>query len=357
MSLHLSGFTRPLWLILLLLSPFISGCDTGSQSGSKQKKASHKVETTTASYQTIAIKRTLAGTLQPSREVRIINQLAGILMELSVYPGDQVKQGQILVRLDDARVKAELQKAKASLDQSRLDLKRLKDLAPKKLASESDIAQAQTQLDIAQAELSLKQTEFEHTQIKAPFDGIISERQVEPGDVLPLHTKILSIIDVSSLKAEINLSELILSSIRTGNQVDISIDALGQQRFQGQIARIYPTIDKTTRRGTFEIILKPVPEGARAGQLCRVTISTAEKSRLMIPYDAIRHDKLGSYVYRLKNDTAIRTNITTGVQQDKWIEVVSGLEDQQAIVSKGFFGLKDNMNVSTTASTISSKAP
>ncbi len=336
-------------ITILLLPAVITACDNSGPTNRSRKPAEHLVETVTASYQTISVKQTLPGTLQAIREVRIINQAQGLLVELPVYPGDMVEQGQTLARIDDNILKAEAQKAQATLRQAKVDYQRLKDLAPRKLASESEIAQAQTLMDIAASDLKLKQTEFQHTLIKSPIAGTVAERLVEPGDVLPLHTQLLTIIDTSSLKAEIYLSELLLPVIETGNQVEISIDALGNQRFTGKIQRIYPSIDKDTRRGTIEIILTPTPEGARAGQFSRVTISTQNKSRLMIPYITVRHDKQGSYVFLLTENLAQRVNITTGIQQDKLIEVLDGLTDQQQIISKGFLGLKDKMNVKVVA--------
>lgn len=334
----------PVFFVLLVSTLLLAACDSGSDKPKKERPA-HLVETVTASYQDISASRTLPGTLQAIREIQIINQAPGLLLKLPVYPGDKVIKGQTLAQLDDTLLQAEKHKAQATLNQAKVDLRRLNDLAPRKLASESEIAQAQTRKDIAYAELQLKQTEFKHTHITAPFDGFISARMVEPGDVMPLHSQMLSLIDTRSLKAEINLSELLLPMIDTGNEVSISIDALGGQQFKGEILRIYPTIDKNTRRGTIEIILNPVPEGARAGQLCRVTINTQSKSRLMIPYETVRHDKQGAYVYILNADSAQRVNITTGLQQDHLVEVLSGINDQQEIISQGFFGLKDKMKI------------
>jgi len=332
-------------VISLLFSLLFSACDNSDSTGSKRKKPAHLVETVITGYQNVSASRTLPGTLQPVREVQIINQAPGLLLKLPVYPGDKVKTGQTLAQLDDTIIKAEVQKAQATLNQARVDLRRLKDLAPRKLASESEVAQAQTRKDIAASELQLKQTEFKHSHIRAPIDGVISARMVEPGDVLPIHTQLLTLIDTTSLKAEIHLSELLLPLIEPGNAVDIQIDALGPQTFKGKIQRIYPSIDRDTRRGTIEITLSPVPKGAIAGQLCRVSLHTLSKSRLMIPYNSIRHDKQGAYVYVLNAEKALRVNITTGIQQGQLIEVLSGLNENQEIISKGFFGLKHNMNV------------
>ncbi|MCW9047064.1 MAG: efflux RND transporter periplasmic adaptor subunit [Gammaproteobacteria bacterium] len=340
--LSLMSSTRSLWPVFILL---LVACDNSPSQKTSRKPTTQLIETVSASYHSVSIKQTITGTLQAIRTVTIINQVPGLLTALPVYPGDRVKHGQTLVQLDDAQLKSEVEKAKASLNQAKVDYRRLKDLAPRNLASESEVAQAQTLNEIAKADLNLKQTELSHSQIKAPFAGVISQRLVEPGDVIPLHNHLLTLIDTSSLKAEIHLSELLLPLIKTGNQVDISIDALGEQKFKGLIQRIYPVIDENTRQGTIEVILNPVPEGALAGQFCRVTIYAQSKSRLMIPYDTVRHDKQGAYVFAFINNQAKRINISTGFQHENLIEVLDGLTDQQQIISKGLFGLKDGMSV------------
>jgi len=340
--LSLMSTSRLIWLIIALM---LTACDNSSSQKSSRKPSAKIIEAVTVSKQAISIKQTLTGTLQAVRTVRIINQVPGLLTSLPVYPGDIVKQGQTLVQLDDALLNSEVEKAKATLKQAKVDYQRLKDLAPRNLASESEVAQALTLNNIAEADLNLKQTELSHSHIKAPFDGVISERLVEPGDVIPLHNHLLTLIDTSSLKTEIHLSELLLPLIKTGNKVDISIDALGKQKFSGKIQRIHPVINEDTRQGTIEVILNPVPVDAIAGQFCRVTIHTQSKSRLVIPYDTVRHDKQGAYVYAYIDNKAKRINITTGIQQSELIEVLNGLTEQQQIISKGFFGLKDGMNV------------
>jgi membrane fusion protein, multidrug efflux system len=337
-----------LTLTLLTLSIILSSCSDSEKNKTKRSLPVQLVETALATQQDIAVSRTLSGTLQALREIRITNQTQGILTELAVYPGDKVEIGSTLAHLDNALTTAEVQKAEATLKQAVLDLRRLKNLAPRKLASESEIASAKTQKDIAAAELLLKQTELSYTHIKSPINGFVSERLVESGDVLASYSQILSLIDTSSLKAEIYLSELLLPLINKNNPVSIKIDALGNRLFTGKIKRIYPTIDKTTRRGTIEIVMSPVPEGARPGQLCRVTIQTQKTSRLMIPYDAIRHDKYGTFVFALVNGQAKRMTVRTGIQQGNQIEVLEGITDQQRIITKGFFGLKNKMKVQDT---------
>jgi len=344
-----SSFHRPaasrLLFSQLLLGLLLTGCGDNAANKPERAASAHLIEASEVRLQDLSATRTLTGTLQAIREVNISNQVAGLLTELPVYPGDQVETGQTLARLDDRLLKAEVDKATATLKQASVDLRRLQDLAPRKLASDSDIAQAQTVKNIAASELKLKQTELDYTHITAPFSGVVSQRLVEPGDVLPMHTQLLSLLDTTRLKAEINLSELLLPLIDEGNAVEIKIDALGEQTFNGEITRIFPAIDKNTRRGIIEIMLDPVPTGARAGQLCRVTIRTRSRERLMIPYDAVRFDKQGSFVYLIEDNRVKHSEVTTGIQLGDQIEILDGLSAQQRIVSKGFFGLKDGMTI------------
>lgn len=290
---------------------------------------------------------TLPGTLEAARTVRIFNQEQGLLKSLPKYEGDPVKQDELLASLDDALIKSDLNKTTATLKQTELDLKRLKNLVPRKLASEDQIAKARTAVNIAQAEVDSNQTRLDHTQITAPFDGIISERLVEPGDVIPLHSHILTLIDTSSLKVRVFVSELLLPLINENDSVSIKIDALGEQLFNGHVSRIYPTIDADTRRGVVEIYISPAPDGALPGQLCRITLSTERKPRLMIPFDAVRHDNQGTYVYRITDNKARRVNIRTGIQHEEDIEVLEGLTENDHVVTKGFFGLEHDKDVIT----------
>ncbi|MCW8910526.1 MAG: efflux RND transporter periplasmic adaptor subunit, partial [Gammaproteobacteria bacterium] len=333
-------------LSLLLCTLMLSACSE-DPSTNKHKKPAHLVETTTVSLKEVSLQTTLPGTLEASRTVRIFNQEQGLLKSLPFYESDPVKQNDLLASLDDALIRSDLNKAIATLKQSELDLKRLKNLVPRKLASEDQIAKAKTAVSIAQSEVNRNQTRLKHTQITAPFDGVISERLIEPGDVIPLYSHMLTLIDISSLKVRVYVSELLLPLIKQNDPVSIKIDALGDQAFDGQINRIHPTIDADTRRGVVEINIKPAPDGALPGQLCRITLSTEIKPRRMIPFDAVRHDNQGTYVFRIENNKARRINIRTGIQHNQDIEILEGLKENDIIVSKGFFGLDHDKEVTT----------
>lgn len=333
-------------LALMLLTFLLTACSSDDDSA-KRRKPAHLVETTQVKLKDISLQTTLPASLEAIRTVHIFNQEQGLLKSLPHYEGDAVQQGELLASLDNALIKSDLNKAQATLKQAQLDLKRLKNLVPRKLASEDQIAKAKTAVNIAEAEVDHQQTRLTHTQIVSPFNGIISTRLVEPGDVIPLYSHMLTLIDTSSLKARVYISELLLPLIKQDDPVMIKIDALGDQAFDGRVVRIYPTIDADTRRGVVEINLSPVPEGALPGQLSRITLSTDTRPRLMIPFDTVRHDNQGTYVFRVENNIARRVNIHTGIQQNEDIEILDGLNENDIIVSKGFFGLEHDKEVTS----------
>jgi membrane fusion protein (multidrug efflux system) len=342
---------RFLFIPLLLISTVISvACDktsnTGKTGSSKVKQAPvHVVETTQAGIQSVQSKLTTAGTIEAGTRVRLYNEVSGKIRYLPNHEGDAVAAHTIIIGLDDEVIQAELDKATATREQAKLDYQRLQKLK-KQLASDEEIARAHTAYDIAIADEKLQQTRLDKTVIKAPFDGIITERHFEPGDVVPMHSHILSMIDPESLRVKIHLSENWIPQIQSGDPVDVQIDALSNSVHTGLIKRIHPTIDASTRKGIVEIEFQPVPFGAQAGQLARVYLKTRPADKLVIPANAIHHDSKGAYVYVVdEQSNASKTYVQKGVQFGEAIEITSGLNANDPIVIKGFNGLRHGKKV------------
>ena len=339
-------FLIPLIAVGVLAS---GGCsktgDSSTASPPGKRDRHHVVEVIPAAMQTVQGKLTASGTIEAGTRVRLYNEVSGKIRYLPHHEGDAVAKHTIIVGLDDDVIQAELDKATATREQAKIDYDRLKKLK-KQLASDDEIARAHTAYDIAVADEKLQQTRLDKTVIKAPFDGIITERHFEPGDVVPMHSHIMSMIDPESLRVKIFLSEHWIPQIRKGDPVEIQIDALDQSVHPGQIKRIHPTIDAGTRKGTVEIEFMPVPFGARAGQLTRVSLKTRPASKLVIPAHAVRHDAKGAYVYVVDAESAAnRTYVRKGAQYGESLEITSGLGIDDAIVVKGFNGLRHGKKV------------
>lgn len=339
--------------VSLLLGPVacdrLTSQDQKSPPGNDSKRTerpAHAVETVMVTRQAVRLKRTLTGTLEAPRTVHIHSEKSGRIIDLPYYEGDKVKKGAVLVRLDDALLRAVIAKVTVSRKQADVDLKRLQKLVPRKLATEDELDRARTAVELARAEESLQRTLLSRSVISAPFNGVISARLKEPSDIVSINEHILTLIDPDIMTAAVQVPEQLHSRVSVGDAVKVRIDSLGDQSFSAKILRIHPVVDAQTRQGTVEIRLIPVPGNAHPGQLCRVTLETAETPRLLIPLYALQFDSHGSFVYQLSEESkAMHTAVTIGLQIGESIEIIDGVNDGDQIISRGFLGLKPGKKV------------
>lgn len=348
--------TRGLAFGLLFLIGVLNGCggDDRAAKGPAEKRqgSEHLVSVFTAAPAAVAAHHEHPGSLRFRRLVRIYSQEEGRITELSVFEGDAVEKDQLLVRLEDDLLRAELDKVRATKEQEQLDLERLEGLRKKRAVSEDELAQARTSLAVASAEERLLETRLAFTRIRAPFAGVITERLVEPGDFVTKNTHLLTLADPASLVAEIYASELVLPNVAVGDPVRVRIDALGAAGFDGKILRIHPALRQVSRRGVVEVVLDPVPEGARAGQFVRGTLTTAAVARLLVPFRALRQDRDGEFLWLIGEDgKARRRSVRTGLRIADRIEILDGLAPGEQVVTRGFLGLSEGKTVKVVGNT------
>lgn len=347
---HCSDPHRWLALALVCLALLITGCSdspfgsTSTTEGAVSKPArpaaEHLVTAITTERASISVPHERPGSLRLRRLVRLHSQEEGRITELEVYEGDAVEQGQTLIRLEDDLLRAELDAARATSAQERLDLKRLEGLAGRGGASEDEIAQARTAVAVAEAQVRVLETRLAFTEISAPFGGLVTARLAEPGDFVTKNTHLLSIADPASLIAEVLVSELVLPQLAVGDPVQIRIDALGGLVVTGRILRIHPTLSETGRQAKVEIAFDQIPAGARDGQFVRARFESRGIPRLMVPFRALRQDRDGPFVWIIDEaGKAQRQSVETGVRITDQVEIIAGLEPGIQVITRGFLGL------------------
>lgn len=265
---------------------------------------------------------------------------------LESFEGDRVAAGQVLVELDDELLRVEADKAIATREQKALDFQRLLGLRTRQAVSEDELAQARTALAVAQADERLLAARLERTRIRAPFAGVVTERRVEPGDFVARNTHLLTLADPDSLVAEVLVSELLLPHLTRGDPVSLRIDALGSASFAGEVLRIHPALDQATRQGVVEVTLKPIPEGARAGQFVRARLKSAEVERILIPFRALLQDRDGELLWLVGEDgKAERRAVRSGLRIADQVEILEGLAPGERVITRGFLGLTEGKAV------------
>lgn len=329
--------------LFVVIAMLLAAC---SEPPPAQRKGNgqHLVETVQVVLESVAIEQERTGTLRPVQEVRIFNQEEGRITELPYHEGDQVEQGEVLARLDDRLLRAQLARALALRDKAEKELKRISGLAKRSLASQTELTRVETDLAVAKADEQVLRTRLDYATLRAPFAGVISARLSEPGNIAERYTHLLTLTDTRTLITEVSVSELLINKLTLGQPVTLSIDALrdsqGAHALQGQISRIYPNVDAATRNGTLEIALQAVP-GARPGQLARAVLRTQEAERLMIPFVALRRSSEGEYVYSVDAEgKAVLQPVQVGLRVGDRIEVLSGLQPGTQVVVRGFTNLR-----------------
>jgi len=339
------------FILLICASLALLGCGnkpSAASNGKKKSKGSkaHLVEVLSVAPAQSNSSHERSGTLKARRMVRIHTQEEGSIEKLPFYEGDTVKKGTLLVQLDNSLLQAEFDKAKATRRQAQLDRNRIQGLVKKRAASKDELARANTALDVAIAEQKLLQTRLGFTTINAPFAGVVTQRLMEPGDLAARHNHVLTFTDPLSLVIQIHLSELLLPHLKQSAPVSVRIDALGSKQFPGTILRIHPELDPATRQGLVEITLAPIPKGARAGQFARVTLKTSRAARILIPFNTIRRDRLGEFVYLWDaQGKAQRALVRSGIRIGNQVEILEGLKAGDKIVTKGFLGIAEGKKV------------
>ncbi|SEH06106.1 efflux RND transporter periplasmic adaptor subunit [Candidatus Venteria ishoeyi] len=340
--------------VLVYLTVFLlAACQPASEpvtakTQKKKPESSHAVYVTQVKPLLKSEQRIYSGRLQARHIRRIFSLEAGEIIYLDVFEGDSVAKGQLLIELDNRRLQAELDKLTAKLQQAKRDTRKLRDLANKKLIATDKLQQAQTQQRIAAAEHRLLQIRLQDSQRHAPFAGLVSQRLVEPGDVVKANQHLLSLIAPKSLRIVLALPELVLSQIALGDAAEVQFNTrtIRAETLQGKIQRIHPTLNQDNQRGTVEIILDKLPQNARSGQSCEVRLLNQQQLAISIPQTALRRDEQSEYVFVLQTDQSVsRQNVSSGWQGLQQVEIREGLKAGQQVVYQGLPGLEEGKKV------------
>lgn len=341
-------FRIPLGLLAAVL---VAGC--GNESSGKTQhppRPPHLVELQNVEPGRLDYTAIRAGSLRAQREVKIFNEEEGRVTEVTVREGDRVRPGTVLVRYDDRILRAQLDKAAATRKQAESDRERNQQLRAKGFVSEDAVTRSTTVLDIARAEERLLLARVQNMVIAAPFAGVVAHRLVEPGNATPRHTHLLTVIDPSALVTDVTVSELVIPHLKIGDEAKVRIDALGEKQYVGRIVRIHPVIDPATRTGRAEVVLNPVPAGARPGQFCRIVLATGLRDQLIVPLASLQRDAKGEFVFVHREGKVHRTGVESGLRLADRVEILSGLTRGDRIVVKGFLGLKSGQAVKPVTS-------
>jgi len=320
-----------------ILSTAIAGCTTsdsgeGTESGSSADSTAlasaineQMVEVMVLEEQLISRTIEYTSSLIPFEENHLASSSPGRIEKIYVEIGDHVKKGDKLVQMD----RTQLHQARIQLKNVQTDFRRLDTLNKVGSISKQQYDQVKTQYDIARSNVDFLQ---ENNLLKAPFEGVISGKYYEDGELysgapntMAGKAAIVSIVQIDPLKVIVNISEKYFPLIRKGMDAAVTCDIYPESSFPGKVIRIYPTIDPATRSFTIEIEISNEDELLRPGMFSRVEMTLGEEMALVVPSVAVLKLQGSNerYMFLEENGSAKRIKVQIGKRFDDKIEVIS----------------------------------
>jgi membrane fusion protein (multidrug efflux system) len=279
----------------------------------------------------------LVGNLAPTELVDLRSELDAKVIGLGFEEGDQVQTGQVLVRLDDSKLQAELEEAQARYNLARLDFERGESLLESRTISKQQFDQFDASFEAAAAQLQLVRERLRDSVIKAPFDGQMTERRVSPGQYVDTGELLSTLVQITPLKVEFNVPERYLGQIDLDQQIDISTVAYPGQRFGGRVYFISPRLDEDTRTVLVKAYIDNEERLLKPGMFANLDlIFRASGDALVIPETAIsyRGDEATVVVVN-EEDRAEFRSVSVGLRLSGLAEITDGLSVGERVVVEG----------------------
>lgn len=304
------------------------------------------VETATVATARLQEDVAAIGTLRSNEAVVVRPEISGRISEIGFTEGARVEKGQLLVALDSSVYAAEVQQARANLALAETNFKRTTDLERDKFVSATAKDQSLNALRVAQANVALAEARLAKTQIRAPFSGVIGIRQVSVGDYVKEGQDLVTLEDISSLKVDFRLPEVMLTDLKRGQAVEVASDAMANRTFTATLDAIDPLVDQNGRAVILRARLKNTDGQLRPGMFVRTRLILAERANaLTVPEEALMPSGADQFVYKVVDGKAARVKVKTGLRRGSRVEVVEGLQAGDVVVTAGQIKLREGVAV------------
>lgn len=337
----------------LALGSLLSACGNGTEANANVTEESKKpelalpVETSLVSLGSVSASYEGTATLEPEHQAVVVAKNTGVILEIFAEEGDVVEAGQLLARLERDQFQFEVERAKATLERLENDLGRASEMHGRKLMSAEDYDRARFEAQSQRAALKLAELQLDHTEIRAPIDGVISERMVKLGNLVSQHQAVFRIDDFNPLWAVLHVPERELNTLSEGQPVKLSLDAFPGQAFQGEVLRISPVIDPAT--GTFKVTAAIHDDSQRIkpGLFGRVQIIYDSHPDVPVVTKAAVLSEDGKHTVFVvaSNQLVERREIQVGYEEAGMVEVISGLMPGDTVVTAGKGSLRDGAKI------------
>ncbi len=305
------------------------------------------VNVTDVAIKEIDNKLALVGTINASKEVTVGAETVGRVTAVSFSEGQFVSQGRILASIDSETKRLNILNAQNNYDKAQTDLARYEQLLLENATTQVQLEGYRFSLKSAETQLMLANRQLKDAYVKAPMSGYVTIKNIEKGSIVSSGTPVATIVDISSLKVKVNVSETDVFQLKVGDPVEVTTDIYPGKIFFGKITAIIAKGDDSHTYPVEITIPNDKVHPLKAGMFGKANFtSLTNRKGLVIPREALVGSIKDPKVYIIvNNNTAKLVNISTGAEGDLFIEVTSGLSEGDKVVTNGTNNLKDNIEV------------
>lgn len=286
----------------------------------------------------VPIRLEVTGQIAAVSQATLSSQLQAAVEELRAREGTSVHKGDTLVVLDSRDIRADVARAKAEAENAAAHLARMKRLFAEDSVAKQELDNALRAFKVAEAGRKAALARLSYATIKAPFDGVITERKIEVGELASPGQPLLKLEDPTKLRLEATVAERDVKVLRLGAQMDVLIDALGPRPLRGTVSRIKSTGDPSTHTFLVKIDL-PLTAGLKSGMFGRLLIETGTTRTLLVPRSAVieRGELTGVFAVDTDGFAHLRW-VKTGRVVGEELEITSGLNAGERVLVEGAKG-------------------
>jgi len=303
------------------------------------------VEALVIQTQKLDNKLVLTGSVMPNEQLDLRSEISGKVERINFREGSAVKRGQVLVEMESDEIRAQLEKQKHNRKLNQDNEFRQRKLLEKDAISQEEYDNALNRLNTTNADIKLIEAQYEKTRLTAPFDGVVGLRYISEGAFISANTIIATVYNITPAKIEFGVPGRYSTQIRPGKKIYFSIEN-DSTVLQGEVYAVEPRIDPATRT----LKLRAVADNSKGlllpGQFVKVNLILATiEEAILVPTEAVVPEQSGKKVFLKKEGKVIEQRIETGIRTDRHLEVVSGLQPGDTLLTTGILQMRSGMGV------------
>ena len=286
-----------------------------------------------------------SGTILSNEEVELKGEVAGKIINIYFKEGSSVKKGDLLVKINDAELQAQLTKAKYNLKLLEDREHRQRVLLEREAISQEDYDVSLNELNVVKADIELVKAQVAKTEIRAPFDGVIGLKNVSEGSFVNTETIIATLQDINPIKIDFSIPEKYSGSVKVGDQIRFKV--VGKdETYTGKVYAIEPKIDPQTRTLKLRAVYSNAARSILPGSFADVELVLHEiQGALMVPTYSIIPELKGQKVFLYRDGKAFPQNVEIGIRTDTRVQITNGLAENDTLITSGILQIRPNSPV------------